>query len=112
MLPVSLKREIKDNIRREAEAIFLDAKRSLVSGSNSIPAWVIILLIILGWNEFVAIISSPLYLLLTFILLSSFFIVYHLKLGGPILTVFQTAINYLSTPIGSGNSSDIKAKNE
>ena len=96
MLPVSLKREIKDNIRREAEAIFLDAKRSLI----------------LGWYEFVAIISSPLYLLLTFILLSSFFIVYHLKLGGPILTVFQTAINYLSTPIGSGNSSDIKAKNE
>ena len=92
--------------------MFLDAKRSLVSGSNSIPAWVIILLVILGWNEFVAILSSPLYHFLTLTLLSTLFIIHHLNLGGPLMTIFRSVICYLSTPVGPGNMSEIKAKHQ
>lgn len=112
MLSDNVKSELKDNIKREAETMFLDAKRSLVSGSSSIPAWIIILLIILGWNEFVAIISSPLYLFLTLTFLSALFIIHHLNLGGPLMTIVHTVISYLSTPIGQGNMPEIKAKNE
>lgn len=112
MLSDKLKGDLKEDIKREAEIMFLDAKRSLVYGSNSIPAWVIVLLIILGWNEFVAIISSPLYLFLTLLLLSSLFIIHHLNLRGPLMIIVQTVIGYLSTPIGPGNVSDDKAKNE
>lgn len=92
--------------------MFLDAKRSLVSGSGSIPVWVIILLIILGWNEFIAIISSPIYLLLSMILVSALFIIYHLHLSGPLMTVLHTLSDYLTTPINSIQDANTKAKEE
>lgn len=112
MISDASKREIVECIKREAETMFLEAKRSLVSGSSSIPAWIIILLVVLGWNEFIAILSSPLYLFLTLTLLSSIFIVHHLNLKGPLMVILQTVIGYLSTPIGPGHISEIKAKNE
>jgi protein SEY1 len=99
-------------IKRDAEAMFLDAKRALVSGSGSIPIWIIILLIVLGWNEFIAIISSPIYLLLSLIIISSLFIIHHLHLSGPLMTFVCTLSNYLNTPVNSANDADIKAKNE
>ncbi len=78
----------------------MDAKRVQAYGSSGIPAWVIILIIVLGWNEFVAIISSPLYLLLALTVISAIFIVHHLRLTGPLMNVFNVAYALLSTPVG------------
>lgn len=107
-----MKKDTKELMKREAESMFLEAKRSLVSGSNSIPAWVIILLIILGWNEFVAIISSPIYLFLTLVLISAFFIVHHLHLAGPLMTMISIVSRFLVSPINQNSFSDNKAKSE
>lgn len=84
--------------------MFLEAKRSLVSGSTSIPIWVVILLIVLGWNEFVTIISSPLYLFVALIFISSIFVIQYLHLGGPLMSVIYALKNILSTPLGPTNS--------
>lgn len=112
IISIDAKNELKENIKRDAEAMFLDAKRALVSGSGSIPIWVIILLIILGWNEFIAIISSPFYLILSLIIMSSLFIIHHLHLSGPLMSFVHTLSNYLKTLINSTNDANIKAKDE
>lgn len=107
-----MKKDTKELMKREAESMFLEAKRSLVSGSNSIPPWVILLLIILGWNEFVAIISSPIYLFLALVLISAFFIVHHLHLAGPLMTMLSIVSRFLTAPINQNSFSDNKAKSE
>jgi len=112
IISIDAKYELREIIKRDAEVMFLDAKRALVSGSGSIPIWVIILLIILGWNEFIAIISSPIYLLLSLIIISSLFIIHHLHLSGPLMTFVHTISNYLNTSINSANDANIKAKDE
>ena len=106
------KKYVKEIIKREAEAMFLEAKRSLVYGSSSIPVWVIILLVVLGWNEFIAIISSPLYLFISLLLISSFFIIHHLRLSGPLMTAFNTISHFLTASIGAPADPDYKAKSE
>lgn len=87
-------------LKKGAESIYLDAKRMQAYGSSGIPAWIIILLIILGWNEFVAIISSPLYLMLALTLISGIFLIHSLHLTGPLMTILNTVFSLLSTPVG------------
>ena len=112
MLSVDSKNELKEVIKREAESMFLDAKRALVSGSGSIPIWVFILLIVLGWNEFMAILSSPIYLFLTLIIISSAFIIHHLHLSGPLMNFTYALLSYLNAPVNVANEMNIKAKDE
>lgn len=74
----------KDNIReqflKEAEMTFMEAKRAVVSTTNQIPLWLILLLIVLGWNEFMTVLSSPLYLLLTCVLMAAIYLIKMLRL--------------------------------
>lgn len=112
ILSVDSKNELKEVVRRDAEVMFLDAKRALVSGSGSIPIWIIILLVVLGWNEFIAIISSPIYLLLSMIIISSLFIIHHLHLSGPLMNFVYTLSNYLNAPVHSARDVNVKAKDE
>jgi len=55
---------LKTQLNRDFEASFVETKRSILATTSKIPWWVFILLLVLGWNEFLAIISSPLYLFL------------------------------------------------
>lgn len=61
--------ELSIRFRREADAYYLEAKRSMVSSISQIPYWIYAVLAILGWNEFVAVLRSPVYF--TFLLLAS-----------------------------------------
>lgn len=112
ILSVDSKYELKELVRKDAEVMFLDAKRALVSGTGPIPIWVIILLVVLGWNEFVAIVSSPIYLLLTLIIISSLFIAHHLHLSGPLMNFVYSLMNYLNATVNSVNDVNVKAKDE
>ncbi len=41
--------------------MFIEAKRSLIQTEAKIPYWFVVLTILLGWNEFIAVISNPMY---------------------------------------------------
>jgi hypothetical protein len=73
----SRRTSLAQQFSREAESVFIDAKRSLTPTLTNIPPWLILLLVVLGWNEFMAILSSPLYLLL-FVLACAVFYACHL----------------------------------
>lgn len=68
--------ELSESLKKDFNMIYLDTKRSLVSQQTKIPVWIYVLLVVLGWNEFVSILSSPLYLT-AFLLVVAGFIVTH-----------------------------------
>ncbi|KAJ2738089.1 Dynamin-like GTPase that mediates homotypic ER fusion [Coemansia sp. Cherry 401B] len=78
-------RELGKRFAREADALYLEAKRAMVTTQNRVPAWVLALLVVLGWNEAMAILFNPLYLVLTALLVGSAFVLHSLRLWGPAL---------------------------
>ncbi|KAF9373936.1 Dynamin-like GTPase that mediates homotypic ER fusion [Podila verticillata] len=61
----SRQHELVTQLKRKADASYVEAKRSVVATQAKIPYWVGVALVLLGWNEFVAVITNPLYLTLT-----------------------------------------------
>lgn len=64
--------ELVDHLNKDFELTFLETKRALIAQSSTIPPWIYVLLLILGWNEFMAIIRSPLYLMIFILVLSAY----------------------------------------
>lgn len=65
VLSETRQQELTTQFKRKADASYVEAKRSVVATQAKIPYWVGVALIVLGWNEFVTLITSPLYLSLT-----------------------------------------------
>lgn len=65
MISESRQLELVTQLKRKADASYVEAKRSVVATQAKIPYWVGVALVLLGWNEFVAVITNPLYLTLT-----------------------------------------------
>ena len=53
--------DLVSKFRREADAYYVEAKRSIVSSVAQIPLWIYGVLVVLGWNEAMAVLFNPLY---------------------------------------------------
>jgi hypothetical protein len=53
--------DLSSRFRRDADAYYVEAKRSTVSSVAQIPFWIYIALVVLGWNEAMAVLFNPLY---------------------------------------------------
>lgn len=84
--------QITNRFRREADAFFIEAKRSMVSSIAQVPPWLFVVLIVLGWNEFVTVLTNPLYLTLVIIFGAGGYVIYMLNLMGPAEQVFKTVL--------------------
>lgn len=62
---------LEQRFKREADAAFVEAKRSMVSSVASVPLWMYGALAILGWNEAMAILFNPIYFALVLVGLAS-----------------------------------------
>jgi hypothetical protein len=60
--------ELTNKFRRDADAYYVEAKRSTVSSVAQIPYWMYGVLVVLGWNEAMAVLFNPLYF--TFLLIA------------------------------------------
>lgn len=78
-------RELAKRFGREADALYLEAKRAMVATQNRVPVWVLVLLVLLGWNEAMAVLFNPLYLVVVAIVGGAAFVVHNLGLWGPVL---------------------------
>jgi hypothetical protein len=58
------KLDLENRFRRDADAYYVEAKRSVVSSVAQIPMWMYGVLVVLGWNEAMYVLFNPLYLLL------------------------------------------------
>ena len=57
--------------RREADAHYVEAKRSTVAGIAQIPYWIYGMLVVLGWNEAMMILFNPMYFTMVLVLAAS-----------------------------------------
>lgn len=76
--------DLISRFKRESDAFFLEAKRSTVVTTAKVPYWLMVLLVVLGWNEFVTIISSPIYLVLVVFFGVIGYVIYVLNMWGPV----------------------------
>jgi hypothetical protein len=81
------KGEITSRFRKEADAYYVEAKRSTVSSIAQVPLWMYGVMVALGWNEFLAVVRSPLYFTFLLLCLAGAYIVYRLNLAGPLTSV-------------------------
>ena len=93
------KEKILRQFRRQINLSALDAKRSMISTTTHIPIWIYVLLVVLGWNEFMMVLRNP--LLITLLLLGAVgvYFVNKFDLWGPVLTVVNSAIGETRTTI-------------
>jgi hypothetical protein len=61
--------DLTNKFRRDADAYYVEAKRSTVLSIAQIPYWMYGVLVVLGWNEAMAVLFNPLYF--TFLLIAS-----------------------------------------
>ncbi|QRW23775.1 GTP-binding protein [Rhizoctonia solani] len=90
VLPATKQAEFNARFRRDADAYYVEAKRSTVSSIAQIPVWMYGVLVILGWNEAMFILFNPLYFALLVMALASAWIVFQLNMAGPLLAVLRT----------------------
>ncbi|QLQ82171.1 hypothetical protein HG537_0G04260 [Torulaspora globosa] len=86
------KEKVLQQFRRQINVTVLDSKRSIIKSTTSIPVWIYIIIVILGWNEFMMVIRNPLFVTLTLILAVGFYFVNKFGLWGPVYTVAQSAV--------------------
>ncbi|KAK9765237.1 Dynamin-like GTPase that mediates homotypic ER fusion [Basidiobolus ranarum] len=103
VLSSAKQQDLLSRFAREADALFLEAKRSIVATTTRVPYWIIVLLMVLGWNEFLSILSNPIYLIFAIFTGAVSYLVYALNLSGPasrvLTTVFDKAVHQISAPL-------------
>lgn len=61
ILPETKVLDITSRFRKDVDAYYVEAKRSMVSSIAQIPGWMYGVLIVLGWNEAMVVLFNPLY---------------------------------------------------
>ncbi|TFK44325.1 RHD3/Sey1 [Crucibulum laeve] len=82
--------DLTNKFRKEADAYYVEAKRSTVSSIAQIPVWMYGVLVVLGWNEAMAVLFNPLYFTFLLIGLASAYAIIQLGLVGPLMQVTKT----------------------
>jgi hypothetical protein len=62
---------LETRFKREADAAYVEAKRSMVSSVAQIPVWMYGALAVLGWNEAMTVLFNPLYFAMLLVIAAS-----------------------------------------
>lgn len=84
--------DISNRFKRESDAFYLEAKRSVVSTTAKIPTWAIAAMVFLGWNEFMTIIKNPLYMVLFVLCITFGYVIFALNLWGPLERIISAVV--------------------
>lgn len=68
ILSETKKLELENRFKKDADAYYVEAKRSIVSTMSQIPTWVYVLLLVLGRNDLKGILFNPLQIVMVAIL--------------------------------------------
>jgi len=87
--------------RRESDAYYVEAKRSIVSSVAQVPMWIYVLLVVLGWNEAMAVLFNPLYFTMLLMALGSAWVIVKLSLVEPLLAVVTAITGEMQRQAGA-----------
>ncbi|CAD6505619.1 BgTH12-01109 [Blumeria graminis f. sp. triticale] len=83
--------DLMARFKKQADGVYIEAKRSALGGVTQVPLYFWLIVLFLGWNEFLAIIRNPIYFILLLITGSGAYITWNLNLWGPIISVVNAA---------------------
>ena len=72
--------ELTNKFRKDADAYYVEAKRSTVSSVAQIPYWIYGVLVVLGWNEAMAILFNPVYFTFLLIVLAASLVFFYSRI--------------------------------
>ncbi|KAJ3368316.1 Dynamin-like GTPase that mediates homotypic ER fusion [Kappamyces sp. JEL0680] len=87
---------IKERFAKEADSMYLEAKRATVKSKAEIPYWFIMLTIALGWNEFVAILRNPMLTLMLLVSAAVTYLIFYTNMGGPVLQIAKATVGEMA----------------
>ena len=90
---ISRKTSIMERFSKEEDTLFLEAKRATVASKAEIPTWFLGLTILLGWNEFLAILRNPLLTLVLVMVIGGFYLIYYTQMGDPAIKIVKATAN-------------------
>ncbi|CUM63944.1 uncharacterized protein PRCAT00001532001 [Priceomyces carsonii] len=93
ILSEQTKAEIISKFKKEIDARYIETKRSIVQHVTRIPTYIYLVILLLGWNEFMAVIRNPFFFSLLLILGAGVYILYQMNLIGPATAVLQRLID-------------------
>jgi hypothetical protein len=99
ILEPSKKKILLNRFRNTVEVLYIDAKHSVVSTQTEIPYWMFILIIILGWNEFMAVLRNPLYFLFIAAFGITFYALYRTNMLQPLLKIIRSILRDIGRQI-------------
>lgn len=88
LLSPSASNILSTRFRRESDAYYIEAKRSMVSSISQIPVWIYGVLVLLGWNEFVTVLRNPVYFMFLLVVGSGAYVVFQLGMVRPPILLF------------------------
>jgi len=92
IIETSKKKMLLNRFRNTVEILYIDAKHSVVSTTSEIPIWMFIVIIVLGWNEFMAVLRNPIYFLLVVIGLVTAYALYRTNMIQPLLKIIRSIL--------------------
>lgn len=87
------KNEVLNKFRKETDAKFVETKRSLMQLVTQIPLWIYAVIVVLGWNEFMAVLRNPFFFTLLIMFGAGGYILWQMNLLGPSMLVAQRAFD-------------------
>ncbi|OCH93787.1 protein SEY1 [Obba rivulosa] len=93
--------DLGTRFRRDADAHYVEAKRSTVSSVAQIPYWMYGVLVVLGWNEAMAVLFNPLYFAMLLCMAGSAWIIVQLGMVGPLFQVTRTLGNEMHRQVNN-----------
>lgn len=84
------KSDLAARFRKESDAYYVEAKRSMVSSIAQIPVWMYGVIAVLGWNEFIAVIKSPVYFTMLLLMAGTAYVIWYLGMTGPVLSLSKS----------------------
>lgn len=86
------KSEIMARFKKETDARFIETKRSIVQHITQIPYYIYLVILVLGWNEFMAVLRNPFFFTLDLLTIAGVFVLYQLNLLSTATTILQRVI--------------------
>ena len=84
--------KLTNKFRKDADAYYVEAKRSTVSSVAQIPYWIYGVLVVLGWNEAMTVLFNSVYFTFLLIMLAASLVFFILGSSITFLTNFYSYI--------------------
>lgn len=93
ILSESEKSEIVTKFKKDSDAKFVETKRSIIQHVTQIPYYIYLIILVLGWNEFMAIVRNPFFFSLLLLSAAGFYVLYQMNLLRPTSLIVQRMID-------------------